>query len=75
MTELIRVTVEGPGFFEEQYHALPPGWEDWDADRRERYCVEVAVELQNEVAPCGGSVVEVDDQRLARIQRDDLLIE
>lgn len=70
MTRLIHAHVEGPGFFEEQYFTLPTEWDTWTEDQQESYCVETAVTMQNEIAPCGGNVIEVSDKQLAEIKRD-----
>ncbi|TDB86464.1 hypothetical protein E1264_17860 [Actinomadura sp. KC216] len=44
-----------------EYLDLPDGWDDWEASRRDAYLVETAVTLQNNEAPCGACVVEVDE--------------
>lgn len=57
----IRTTVEYPGGIDEEFNPIPRA--DWDAmtpKQRESECVEMAVEHQNNVAPCGGSPVDLD---------------
>lgn len=70
MHKLIYLHVEGPGFFEEEYYQLPPEWDSWTEEQRTQYCTNSAVDMQNNVAPCGGEAIEVSDERYAELERD-----
>lgn len=53
------LTVEHPGGLDEDYVCVPRA--EWDAmttDEQNNYAAECAVDHQNNVAPCGGSVVD-----------------
>jgi hypothetical protein len=56
----IRATVECPGGTEESWIVRPRvEWEALSPKAQERELVELAVEVQNEIAPCGASVEEL----------------
>lgn len=61
MARKIRATVEcGLQDFEEFYD-LPDGWDGWSKKEQNDYLAETAVTMQNNIAPCGADVVEVED--------------
>lgn len=75
MHKLIHVHVEGPGFFEEEYYELPAHWDSLTREQQDDLCTNMAVDIQNNIASCGGSVKEVSDEKLSRLRRDRLVNE
>lgn len=58
----IRSTVEHPGGLDEDYVAVPRAeWAAMTADQRDIFLVNVAVEHQNNVAPCGAQEIDAAD--------------
>jgi hypothetical protein len=45
-----------------EYHDLPDGWDDWTTEQQAAFCVDVAVTHQNNVAPCGATVIDEADE-------------
>lgn len=74
-TRLIRSTVEAGTDLDVEYYTLPETWDEMTEEQQLSYRTEIAVTHQNNVAPCGASVVEVDDRELERLRRDHLIIE
>jgi hypothetical protein len=58
----IRATVECGTQEITEYYDLPDGWDEWTDKERDNFLGETAVTLQNNEAPCGASVVEVDEE-------------
>jgi hypothetical protein len=58
----IRSSVEMGLDIDEEYLSIPRAqWEAMTADEKSDYLAEVAVEHQNNVAPAGASVVDIDE--------------
>lgn len=58
---MIKVTVEGVGSAGTAYFDLPDDWDLLTDKEQDNLICEVAVDHRENVASCGGIVVEVDD--------------
>lgn len=72
---LIRSIVEPPGDISTEYYELPDDWDDMTETQQDNYLTETAVTHQTNVAPCGASVVDVDDAELERLRRNGEICE
>lgn len=57
----IRSLVEYGTETDEDILDLPDGWDDWTEKQQDDFLTECAVTHQNNVAPCGAEVVEVEE--------------
>lgn len=60
MPKVIKVIVECPTQTVISYFTLPANWDDMSEKKQDDFLQELAVEEQNNVAPCGADVVEYD---------------
>lgn len=58
---MIKVTVEGVGSAGTAYFDLPDDWDLLTDEEQDDLICEVAVDHRENVASCGGIVVEVED--------------
>lgn len=59
MVRKIRSMVETPFHEDTEFFDLPENWDEMTEAAQDNYLAEIAVEHQNNVAPCGARVVEV----------------
>jgi len=59
--KMIKVSVEGVGSGGTAYFDIPDDWDDLTPAEQEDMAAETAVDYRENVASCGGQVVEVED--------------
>lgn len=61
MKKMIKVTVEGVGSAGTAFFDVPDHWDSLTPDQQDDEVCQVAVDHRENVASCGGIVVEVED--------------
>lgn len=61
MKQMIKVIVEGVGSAGVAFFDVPDGWSDMSPAEQEDEICQAAIEHRENVASCGGVLVEVED--------------